>query len=89
LLRTSPAFKVLERGMSRGVKFDGSPLELLSLYDLDQVRELDGIIDYTVGPSSVKAFVLAEHSDPKQRQYSPMADGHKNKPITQSSGTAW
>ena len=61
--------KVLQRGMSRGVKFDGSPLELPSLYDVDQVRELGGIIDYTVGPASVKVFVLAEHDDPKQRHY--------------------
>jgi len=61
--------KVLKRGMSRGVKFDGSPLELPSLYDFDQIKELGSIIDYTVGPSSVKVFVLAEHSDPKQRDY--------------------
>ena len=61
--------KVLQRGMSRGVKFDGAPLELPSLYDLDEIRELGGIIDYTVGPPSVKVFVLAEHPDPKQRHY--------------------
>jgi predicted homoserine dehydrogenase-like protein len=61
--------KVLQRGMSRGVKFDGSPLELPSLYDIDQVRELGCIIDYTVGPANVKVFVLAEHDDPKQRHY--------------------
>lgn len=61
--------KVLQRGMSRGVKFDGSPLELPSLYDIDQVRELGSIIDYTVGPANVKVFVLAEHNDPKQRHY--------------------
>jgi predicted homoserine dehydrogenase-like protein len=61
--------KVLERGMSRGVKFDGSPLELPSLYDVDAVRERGCIIDYTVGPANVKIFVLAEHDDPKQRHY--------------------
>ena len=61
--------KVLQRGMSRGVKFDGSPLELPSLYDVDEVRELGCVIDYTVGPANVKVFVLAEHDDPKQRHY--------------------
>jgi predicted homoserine dehydrogenase-like protein len=70
IVANATGFKVLERGMSRGMKqFDGSPLDLPSLYDIDQVRELGGIIDYTVGPSSVKVFVLAEHADPKQRHY--------------------
>jgi predicted homoserine dehydrogenase-like protein len=61
--------KVLERGMSRGVQFDGSPFELASLYDLDAIREIGSIVDYTVGPSSVKIFCLAEHPDPKQQHY--------------------
>jgi predicted homoserine dehydrogenase-like protein len=61
--------KVLQRGMSRGTRFDGSPLELPSLYDLDEIRSLGSIVDYTVGPSSVKIFCLAEHVDPKQRHY--------------------
>jgi len=61
--------KVLGRGMSRGVKFDGKPLELPSIYDVDEVRELGCVIDYTVGPADVKVFVLAEHDDPKQRHY--------------------
>jgi predicted homoserine dehydrogenase-like protein len=69
IVANATGFKVLRRGMSRGLKFDGSPLELPSLYDLDQVRELGGIIDYTVGPAAAKVFVLAEHADRKQRHY--------------------
>ena len=69
IVANATGFKVQQRGMSRGVKFDGSPLELPSLYDIDEVRELGGIIDYTVGPSMVKVFVLAEHPDPKQQHY--------------------
>ncbi|HEY2371577.1 MAG TPA: SAF domain-containing protein [Gaiellaceae bacterium] len=69
IVANATGFKVLTRGMSRGVKFDGSPLELAGLYDLGEVRELGGIVDYTVGPANVKVFCLAEHDDPKQRHY--------------------
>jgi predicted homoserine dehydrogenase-like protein len=69
IVANATGFKVLNRGMSRGVAFNGSPLELPGLYDLDAVRELGGIVDYTVGPPNVKVFVLAEHDDPKQRHY--------------------
>jgi predicted homoserine dehydrogenase-like protein len=61
--------KVLQRGMSRGVPFDGSPLDLPSLYDAEEVRAVGSIVDYTVGPAFVKIFCLAEHADPKQRHY--------------------
>ena len=69
IVANATGFRVLRRGMSRGVKFDGSPLELAGLYDLGEVRELGGIVDYTVGPANVKVFCLAEHADPKQRHY--------------------
>lgn len=69
ILANATGFRVRERGMSRGVAFDGSAMELPSLYDVDEVRELGGIVDYTVGPPGVKIFCLAEHADPKQRHY--------------------
>jgi len=55
--------------MSRGVEFNDSILNIASLYDLEQVRELGGIVDYTVGPPTAKVFCLAEHGDPKQEHY--------------------
>jgi len=64
ILANATGFKVQGRGMSRGVEFSGSPMELASLYDIDKVREIGGIVDYTVGPPGVKIFCLAEHDDP-------------------------
>ena len=69
ILANATGFKVRARGMSRGVSTDASPFELQSLYDLDEVRALGGIVDYTVGPPGVKIFCLAEHPDPKQQHY--------------------
>jgi predicted homoserine dehydrogenase-like protein len=69
IVANATGFKVRARGMSRGLPYDGSPFDLPSLYDVDEVRALGGIVDYTVGPSAVKVFCLAEHSDPKQRHY--------------------
>jgi predicted homoserine dehydrogenase-like protein len=69
IVANATGFKVRQRGMSRGVKYDGSIMDIAKLYDLDEARALGGIVDYTVGPSGVKVFVLAEHSDPKQRHY--------------------
>jgi predicted homoserine dehydrogenase-like protein len=69
IVANATGFKVRSRGMSRGLKYDGSIMNIAELYDLDEIRAIGGIVDYTVGPSGVKVFVLAEHSDPKQRHY--------------------
>jgi predicted homoserine dehydrogenase-like protein len=44
-------------------------MEIQKLYDIDELRALGGIVDYTVGPPLVKVFCLAEHTDPKQQHY--------------------
>jgi predicted homoserine dehydrogenase-like protein len=69
IVANATGFKVRSRGMSRGLKYDGSIMDIAKLYDLDEIREVGGIVDYTVGPTGVKVFVLAEHPDPKQRHY--------------------
>ena len=69
IVANATGFKVRSRGMSRGLKYDGSIMDIAELYDLDEIREVGGIVDYTVGPTGVKVFVLAEHPDPKQRHY--------------------
>src|SRR5258706_4570969 len=69
IVANATGFKVRSRGMSRGLKYDGSIMDIHKLYDLDEIRALGGIVDYTVGPAGVKIFCLAEHTDPKQRHY--------------------
>jgi predicted homoserine dehydrogenase-like protein len=69
IVANATGFKVRQRGMTRGQVYDGSIMDIHQLYDLDELRELGGVVDYTVGPSGVKIFCLAEHSDPKQRHY--------------------
>jgi predicted homoserine dehydrogenase-like protein len=69
IVANATGFKVRSRGMSRGLAYDGSMMDVQKLYDLDEARALGGMIDYTVGPSGVKVFCLAEHPDPKQQHY--------------------
>jgi predicted homoserine dehydrogenase-like protein len=69
IVANATGFKVKSRGMSRGRVYDGSILEIQKLYDLEELRALGGIVDYTVGPPLIKVFCLAEHPDPKQRHY--------------------
>jgi len=60
---------VPKRGMN-GWDHEGHVDELTTRYDVDELRELGGIVDYVVkskpGPG---VFVLGTHDDPKQRHY--------------------
>jgi len=69
IVANATGFRVRSRGMSRGLKYDGSIMDIAKLYDIDEVRALGGVVDYTVGPPLIKVFCLAEHRDPKQRHY--------------------
>ncbi|MGB9023712.1 MAG: Gfo/Idh/MocA family oxidoreductase [Candidatus Bathyarchaeia archaeon] len=69
IVANATGFRVKSRGMSRGQTYDGSMMGIQKLYDIEELRTLGGIVDYTVGPSMVKVFCLAEHPEPKQRHY--------------------
>jgi predicted homoserine dehydrogenase-like protein len=69
IVANATGFGVRSRGMSRGLKYDGSIMDIQKLYDIEELRALGGIVDYTVGPPLTKIFILAEHTDPKQRHY--------------------
>lgn len=62
-------FTVGKRGMY-GREHKGHIDELTTTYDVDELRELGGVIDYVVGAQpGPGVFVLGTHDDPKQRHY--------------------
>src|SRR5262249_36459252 len=69
IVANATGFKVKSRGMSRGLEYRGDIMQIGKLYDIDEVRELGGMIDYVVGTPLTKVYVLAEHTDPKQQMY--------------------
>ena len=69
IVANATGFVVKSRGMSRGLEYKDDILKIGRLYDIEELRQLGGIIDYVVGTPLTKVFVLAEHPDPKQQHY--------------------
>jgi predicted homoserine dehydrogenase-like protein len=69
VVANATGFKVRSRGMSRGLEYRGDVMQIGKIYDIDELRELGGIVDYVVGTPLTKVYVLAEHPDPKQQHY--------------------
>ncbi|MES1021704.1 Gfo/Idh/MocA family oxidoreductase [Gloeocapsa sp. BRSZ] len=69
IVANATGMKVAQRGML-GYDFTGHVDEMTSMYDVDQLKELGGIVDYVVGAKpGPGVFVFATHDDPKQRHY--------------------
>lgn len=69
IVGNATGFGVRKRGMSRGTEYRDDVTNLGSLYDLDELRRVGGIVDYVVGTPLAKVYCLAEHPDPKQQHY--------------------
>ena len=69
IVANATGFVVRSRGMSRGLEYRDDVMKIGSLYDIEELRRLGGIIDYVVGTPLTKVYCLAEHPDPKQRHY--------------------
>ena len=62
--------QVKSRGMSRGYEHREHVDTLTKYYDIEELRELGGIVDYVVGAQpNPGIYCIAEHTDPKQRHY--------------------
>ena len=63
IVANATGFSVLRRGTSR-LEYRGPVEELTTKYDLEQLRELGGVVDFVVGPRPVPGvFCLAELAD--------------------------
>jgi predicted homoserine dehydrogenase-like protein len=69
IVANATGFSVKSRGMSRGIEYRGDVMKIGELYDLEELREVGGYVDYTVGTPLTKVYCLAEHPDPKQQHY--------------------
>ncbi|MDZ8024279.1 MAG: Gfo/Idh/MocA family oxidoreductase [Nostoc sp. DedQUE11] len=69
IVANATGMKVAKRGML-GYDFSGYVDEMAQLYDVEQLKELGGIVDYVVGAKpGPGVYVFATHDDPKQRHY--------------------
>ncbi len=69
IVANATGFTVAKRGMY-GYDHTGHVDELTTRFDVDELRELGGIVDYVVGAKpGPGVFLLATHDDPKQRHY--------------------
>jgi len=69
IVANATGFKVRSRGMSRGREYTGDIMKIGQLYDIDELREFGGIVDYVVGTPLTKVYCLAEHPEPNQQHY--------------------
>ncbi len=69
IVANATGMSVAKRGML-GYNYTGHVDEMTGLYDVDQLKDLGGIVDYVVGAKpGPGVYVFASHEDPKQRHY--------------------
>ncbi|MGH8002594.1 MAG: NAD(P)H-dependent oxidoreductase [Brasilonema sp.] len=69
IVANATGMQVAKRGML-GYDFKGHVDEMTNMYDVEQLKELGGIVDYVVGAKpGPGVFVFGTHDDPKQRHY--------------------
>ncbi len=69
IVANATGMTIAKRGML-GYDFAGHVDEMTNMYDVEQLKELGGIVDYVVGTKpGPGVFVFGTHDDPKQRHY--------------------
>ena len=78
LVANATGMGVAQRGMI-GIEYDGHVDDITDRYDIDQLRELGGIVDYALGSKpSPGVYIFAEAADDTQKfylKYGKLGDG--------------
>jgi predicted homoserine dehydrogenase-like protein len=70
VVANATGMRVRQRGMSNGMEWRQHIDGLVSQYDVEELRQLGGVVDYVVGALPAPGiFVFATHDDPRQRHY--------------------
>src|SRR5438876_11492225 len=56
IVANATGFKVRSRGMSRGLEYKDDVMKIGSIYDIEELRQYGGIIDYVVGTPLTKVL---------------------------------
>jgi predicted homoserine dehydrogenase-like protein len=69
IVANATGMSIAKRGML-GYDYRGHVDEMTNMYDVDQLKELGGIVDYVVGAKpGPGVYVFGTHDDPKQKHY--------------------
>jgi predicted homoserine dehydrogenase-like protein len=69
IVANATGMTIAKRGML-GYTHKGHVDEMTGMYDIEQLQELGGIVDYVVGAKpSPGVYVFGTHNDPKQKHY--------------------
>ena len=69
IVANATGMRVAQRGML-GYNYNGHVDQMTDMYDVEQLKEWGGIVDYVVGATpGPGVFVFATHDDPRQRHY--------------------
>jgi len=68
IVANATGMRVAQRGML-GYNYNGHVDQMTNMYDVEQLKEWGGIVDYVGSTPGPGVFVFATHDDPKQRHY--------------------
>lgn len=70
IVANATGMRVAQRGMSRGLEWKQHIDTLTKHYDVEELRQHGGIVDYVVGAiPGPGVYVFAAHDDPRQKHY--------------------